>query len=161
MADEGAVINLPELKSLIREEIEKDEREEGKDELKRAIHDLSMENEKMITVNINLQARMAELVGKMSSLIDEVKDLVKILGQASEGSGGGDGNTEMSEGEEVEEGEEEGGEEGGNPDVMKQLANQNEQIINSMGNMEKYMKRMYRREVIDKIRKKTKEESEK
>jgi len=153
MVDESKVINLPELKSLIREEIEKEEKSEETDELKKAVHELALENEKMITVNINLQARMAELVGKVSSLIDEVKELVKILGQASEG---GEGAMEVSEEEEAAEGE---GGEIGSSEIMQQLANQNEQIINTMANLEKYMKRMYRRDVISKIRKKTKEQA--
>jgi len=135
-----AEVNISELKEMIKEEISKKEDSEMTAELKRLITDLTLENRKMVDINLALQSRIVELMINVTEMIKNLQTLTKTL---QESLGGGE-----------EENEEEESEEGTDNNAVKMLAIQNKQMLEVMSNLEKYIKRLYRKDIISNIRSK-------
>ena len=135
-----AEVNISELKEMIKEEISKKEDSEMTAELKRLITDLTLENRKMVDINLALQSRIVELMINVTEMIKNLQTLTKTLQES------------LSGGE--EENEEEENEEGTDNNAVKMLAIQNKQMLEVMSNLEKYIKRLYRKDIISNIRSK-------
>ncbi len=135
-----AEVNISELKEMIKEEISKKEDSEMTAELKRLITDLTLENRKMVDINLALQSRIVELMINVTEMIKNLQTLTKTLQES------------LSGGE--EENEEEESEEGTDNNAVKMLAIQNKQMLEVMSNLEKYIKRLYRKDIISNIRSK-------
>jgi hypothetical protein len=103
----------------------------------RDILELREQVEKLITLSINLQAKMTELMIKVTDLIANEKEMITLLKEVSE-----------IEAESLKASEATGGtvqQVNLQPliDELKKLSSQNEQMIKSMGEVENYLKKAY------------------
>lgn len=106
------------------------------DQFETAINELTQQTDKMVTVSINLQAKMTELMIKVTDLTENVTEMVDILKEA--------GEMEMET--------HEGGEMDVEPIVaeLKNLEKQNAETVKEIKNLIKYMKKMYTKQLIGK-----------
>ncbi|MCW1296884.1 MAG: hypothetical protein OH319_04355 [Candidatus Parvarchaeota archaeon] len=102
----------------------------------REILELREQVEKLITLSINLQAKMTELMIKITDLITNEKEMIALLKEVSE-----------IEAENLKSASESGtvAQVNFQPllDELKKLSSQNEQMIKSMSEVENYLKKAY------------------
>lgn len=103
----------------------------------RDILELREQVEKLITLSINLQAKMTELMIKVTDLIANEKEMITLLKEVSE-----------IEAESLKTSEATGGvvqQVNMQPliDELKKLSSQNDQMIKSMSEVENYLKKAY------------------
>ena len=98
-----------------------------------AISELREQIDKMVTININLQAKVTELLIKMTDLtenVTEMVDLLKEAGELEEETGGPTMNVEPIVNE------------------IKALEKQNAEMVKAIKALNDYLKKMYTRQLI-------------
>jgi hypothetical protein len=107
------------------------------DQFESAINKLAEQTDKMVTVSINLQAKMTELMIKVTDLTENVIEMVDVLKEA--------GELDM-------ESSTEGATVSVEPIVseLKKMQQQNEETLKEIKNLLAYMKKSYTRELIGK-----------
>lgn len=104
-------------------------------ELRKSVSDLSEQVSKMVTVNINLQAKMTELMIKIADLVKELREIGDLLRRASEVEvEEGAAPAEISLTPVVEE--------------LKKISEQNERVVKAIEGLQDYLKRTYTRSLI-------------
>lgn len=91
--EEYELIRVSPMKKLEKEvkALKEREGEDTQDKLKDNIERLNEQISKLITININLQAKMTELLIKDAEMIEQTTEMVELLKKASEVEGGGAG----------------------------------------------------------------------
>lgn len=92
MEDEYELVRVNPMKKLQKEvkELKEHGEEDVSDKLRDNIERLNEQISKLITININLQAKMTELLIKDAELIEQTTEMVELLKRASEVEGGGE-----------------------------------------------------------------------
>ncbi len=119
----------------LRKEIEDLKRERVEEEFKKNVIKISENVEKLINLNINFHAKIAELLIKLSNLSEEVSTMIDLLQKASEEEGV-DYSEEMSK-------------------ILKQIRDQNDEMLRILKNIEEYTYKEYKKRLIRKVFEKT------
>ncbi|MDD5417943.1 MAG: hypothetical protein PHW96_03625 [Candidatus Nanoarchaeia archaeon] len=104
--------------------------------LRRSIEDLTNQVNKMIGINMSLQSKMVELLIKITDLIEETKEMTTLLKMAS---GGGE-KEETKPGIDVE--------------LIGKMLEQNQKLLERIATIENQVKKVYRHQVLEKIKEK-------
>lgn len=112
---------------------------ETSSELKDAVHDLTREimdtsedMQKMITINLTLQAKMTEMMIQTTELLKNVSEMVSLLKESAE-----------AEEEVTSEGT-------ATVKILEEIRNQNADILLSLQTLDKHLTREYTREMLGK-----------
>ena len=101
------------------------------------ISDLREQINKMVTISINLQAKVTELLIKMTDLTENVTEMVDLLKEASELEEEGSPGAQMNIEPIVNE--------------LKELGKHNIDVVKSIKTLNDYLKKMYTRQLIGKV----------
>lgn len=140
MAQEYELVPVSPIEKLKKEierlKKEKVEYEIPLEELKKNIERLSEQISKLVTINLNLQAKMTELMIKMTDLIKNEDEMIELLRKASE--------IEVSAEREIK------------VDLtpltkeLKELSETNKKLVEGLKLLENYLKKAYTKELISK-----------
>jgi hypothetical protein len=108
------------------------------------IDKLNEQVSKLITVNINLQAKMTELLIKNAELIEGVTEMVQLLKRASEVEAGPSVET-MEERPQLKI------DMGPVVNELKNISTQNAQILSGFAKLNEYMQKDYRKEMLGRV----------
>jgi hypothetical protein len=142
-------VDLPKLRSIIREELSEEKELHELDQLREIVKDLSLDIKRMIEVNLDLQGKIAELMISITSLIKTQNEMTELLKEASEEQFM-DVAEEIPEQSAAMQSPEQHG-------AVSKMIEQNKEMIESMQGLEKYIKRLYRKDILEKIKKKRNE----
>ncbi|RLG17199.1 hypothetical protein DRN62_01820 [Nanoarchaeota archaeon] len=128
----------PDINTILKRIEELEKKTQILEHFEEAINKLNEQIEKMVTISINLQAKMTELMIKMTDLVEGVNEMVGLLKEASE--------------VELEQLKEAGVTLNVGPliEEVKKLQEQNKEMVKALKGLEGYFKKMYTRELITK-----------
>lgn len=104
--------------------------------LRRSIEDLTNQVNKMIGINMSLQSKIVELLIKLTDLIEETKEMTTLLKMAS----GGEQQEKEPERPAVD------------MELLAKMLEQNSQLLSRIENMENQVKKVYRHQILQKIK---------